>query len=158
MKRQLTEGEALQRLAAMCAAGEHCAYEMKEKLDKWEIDAAAQERILAHLKEEKYVDDERFCRIFVREKIKYSKWGSRKIEQALYQKHIDKDIRARVMAEVDMQEYADVLAALLKSKRKSVKAASQYELNGKLIRFAMSRGFTMDVIRECLECDGEDYE
>ena len=62
------------------------------------------------------------------------------------------------MAEVDMQEYADVLAALLKSKRKSVKAASQYELNGKLIRFAMSRGFTMDVIRECLECDGEDYE
>ncbi|MCD8308205.1 MAG: RecX family transcriptional regulator, partial [Clostridia bacterium] len=45
----------------------------------------------------------------------------------------------------------DVLAPLLKSKRKSTHAASEYELNGKLIRFALGRGFDMNIIKKCLE-------
>jgi regulatory protein len=47
---------------------------------------------------------------------------------------------------------------LLKQKRKSTKAANDYELNQKLVRFALGRGFTFDIIRQCLEVDEEmDY-
>ena len=47
---------------------------------------------------------------------------------------------------------------LLKQKRRSTKAADEYELNQKLVRFALSRGFTFDVIRQCLDvADEEQY-
>jgi regulatory protein len=39
---------------------------------------------------------------------------------------------------------------LIAAKRRTVKADSDYELNCKLIRFAMGRGFDMDIIRKCI--------
>ena len=55
----------------------------------------------------------------------------------------------------DDEEYLDVLRPLLKQKRRSTKAASDYELNQKLVRFALSRGFTYDIIRQCLDVSEE---
>jgi len=78
------------------------------------------------------------------------------VEQALWQKHIDGDIRQRVLSEVDDEEYLSVLRPLLKQKRRSVKASSDYELNQKLIRFALGRGFTFDIIRQCLDVTDEE--
>lgn len=47
---------------------------------------------------------------------------------------------------------------LLAAKRKSVRAESEYELNGKLVRFALSRGFEMKDICRCIEVSEEnDY-
>ena len=77
------------------------------------------------------------------------------MEQALWQKHIDEDIRQRVLDEVDDEEYLTVLRPLLKQKRKTTKASSDYELNQKLLRFALSRGFTFDLIRQCLDVEEE---
>ena len=61
---------------------------MAEKLRKWGIATDAQERIIDKLIDYKYIDDERFTRSFVRDKIVFNKWGRRKIEQALWQKRI----------------------------------------------------------------------
>ncbi len=137
--KQITEQEAYLRLAALCAQAEHCQYEMQEKMRRWE-----------------YVDDERYARAFIKDKVRYNKWGRRKVEQALWAKHIDEDIRQRVLDEVDDEEYIAVLRPLLQQKRKSTKANSDYELNGKLIKFAMSRGFTMDIIKQCINVTDED--
>ena len=87
--------------------------------------------------------------------MRYNKWGRRKVEQALWQKHIDEDIRRRVLDEIDDDEYLDVLRPLLKQKRRSTKASSDYELNQKLMRFALGRGFTFDIIRQCLDVEEE---
>ena len=78
------------------------------------------------------------------------------MEQALWLKRIDKDIAARVLDETDDSEYISVLKPLLKQKRRSTKADSEYELNTKLIKFALSRGFTMDIIRQCINVEDED--
>ena len=83
-KKKKTEQEMLFSLTAMCASAEHCSYEMREYLRRWEATDAEQERILDYLEKEKYIDDERYCRSFVKDKIRYNKWGERKINQALY--------------------------------------------------------------------------
>lgn len=156
--KEISEQEALQRLTALCARAEHCAYEMTEKMHRWGIDEAAQARIMAYLTEHRYVDDERYARAFVLDKIRYNHWGRRKVEQALWQKHIDEDIRQQVLDEVDEEEYLAVLRPLLKQKRKSTKAQSDYELNQKLMRFAIGRGFTFDIIRQCIDVEDEPDE
>ena len=155
MKKEMTEQEAYLQLAALCAQAEHCQQEMRDKMRRWELDETVQNRIIARLVKERYIDDERYTRAFVKDKIRYNKWGRRKVQQALWMKHIDTDIQQRVLDEIDEKEYLDVLRPLLKQKRKSIKAANDYELNQKLVRFALSRGFGFDIIRQCLDVDDE---
>ena len=150
-----SEKEAYLTLAALCAQAEHCQWEMLEKMRRWEVPEEAQARVMQRLVKERYVDDERYAQAFVKDKIRYNKWGRRKVDQALWQKHIDEDIRKRVLDEVDDEEYLSVLRPLLKQKRKSTKANSDYELNQKLMRFAMGRGFTFDIIRQCIDVEEE---
>lgn len=153
-----TEKEAYLTLAALCAKAEHCQWEMTEKMRRWELSDEAQAHVMERLVKERYVDDERYARAFVKDKVRYNKWGRRKVEQALWQKRIDDDIRQRVLDEVDDEEYLVVLKPLLKQKRKTTKAQNDYELNQKLMRFAMSRGFTFDIIRQCLDVEDEPDE
>lgn len=150
-----TEQEAYLTLAALCAQAEHCQWEMLEKMRRWEVPEEAQARVMQRLVKERYVDDERYAQAFVKDKIRYNKWGRRKVDQALWQKHIDEDIRKRVLDEVDDDEYLKVLRPLLKQKRKSTKANNDYELNQKLMRFALGRGFTFDIIRQCIDVEEE---
>ena len=152
--KQKSEQDAYLTLAALCAQAEHCQYEMLEKMRRWELDDEAQARVMQRLVSERYVDDERYARAFVKDKVRYNKWGRRKVEQALWQKHIDEDIRQQVLDEIDDEEYISVLRPLLKQKRRSTKAANDYELNQKLIRFALGRGFTFDIIRQCIDIEG----
>lgn len=153
-----TEQEAYLTLAALCAQAEHCQYEMLEKMRRWELPEEAQARVMAKLIKERFVDDERYTQAFVKDKIRYNKWGRRKVEQALWQKRIDEDIRKRVLDDVDDDEYLNVLRPLLKQKRKTIKANNDYELNQKLMRFALGRGFTFDIIRQCVDIEDEEPE
>ena len=159
MKKEMNEQEAYLQLAALCAQAEHCEQEMRDKMKRWELDETVQNHVIDRLTEERYIDNERYARAFVKDKIRYNKWGRRKVQQALWMKRIDTDIQQRVLDEIDEKEYLDVLRPLLKQKRKSIKAENDYELNQKLVRFALSRGFTFDIIRQCLNVDEiDEYE
>ena len=154
--KEVTEQGAYLQLAQLCARSEHCQWELLEKMQRWEMSEEAQARVMQRLVSERYVDDERYARAFVRDKVRYNKWGRRKVDQGLWLKHIDEDIRKRVLDEVDDEEYLSVLRPLLRQKRRSTRAASDYELNQKLVRFALGRGFTYDIIRQCLDISNEE--
>ena len=158
MKKEKTEEEAFLQLASLCANAEHCQYEMLEKMKRWELSDEAQARVMARLIEERYVDERRYARAFVKDKIRYNKWGRRKVQQGLWMKRIDKEIQDEVLDDIDEKEYLDVLKPLLKQQRKSIKANSDYELNQKLVRFAYGRGFTFDIIRQCLDVSDIDED
>ena len=155
MSKEKTEQEAYLQLAAMCAQAEHCEQEMRDKMKRWAIDPDAQDRVVARLIKERYIDNERYARAFVKDKIRYNKWGRRKVMQALWMKRIDDDILHQVLDEIDEKEYIDVLIPLLKQKRKTIKAKSDYELNQKLVRFALGRGFDFSIICQCMDVDDE---
>ena len=110
--KEMTEQEARLRLSAICSQAEHCSHEMVEKMRRWGVAEEAQARIMEYLTTNRFVDDERFARAFAIDKIKYNKWGRRKVEQAMWQKHIDSDIRQRVLDDISEDEYmADMAAA-----------------------------------------------
>ena len=86
MSAQLTDEEALNRVASYCSTAEHCRAEINEKLQRWGIAYDTIARILDRLESEKFIDDERFCRAFVNDKFRFAKWGKMKIAQGLYMK------------------------------------------------------------------------
>lgn len=143
------------RLADYCAKGEHCSGELLAQMAKWEIPEEARMRIMKELQKRRYFDDERYTQAFVNDKIRYTKWGRRKIEQALWQKHISQHISQQVLDAVDDADYVEVLKPLLRQRSRTIKANSDYERNQKLVRFALGRGYTMDIIRQCIDADVE---
>ena len=84
--------------------------------------------------------------------------GKIKIGQALQLKKIPQSVFYRYLNEIDEDEYLAVLDNLLAVKRKSVHAENEYELNNKLVRFALSRGFEMKDIRHCITLSDENDE
>lgn len=151
--KELTEKEALARMGAYCASTERCAQEVVEKLRKWELSGEAVERIVATLENERYLDEERYCRCFVNDKVRFSKWGKRKIAQSLSQKRITPSVIRQQLKEVDQELYMSILKELLEAKKRTVRASSEYEYKGKLIRFALGRGFEPDDIEKVISME-----
>ena len=152
----MTGQQAYQKLTDLCARSEHCQQEMIEKMRQWGVSKEEQAEVMDRLITERYVDDKRFARAFIYDKIRYNKWGRRKVEQALWIKRIDDSISRPLLDEVDDNEYIRILQPMLKQKRKSIRAKSEYEATMKLIKFALSRGFGMDIIKQCIEVEDED--
>lgn len=162
MKKEITETDALKRLQGLCSRAEHSSGEMLRKMAMWGLPEEARERVVEKLRSGRYVDDERYARAFARDKARYDKWGRRKIDQALVEKGISESVRRLALAEIPDSVYSASLRPLLEQKLRSMKAKSGYEMYCKLMRFAASRGYSMEEARECVEeiCDAsrlEDY-
>lgn len=146
-----TEEEALNRIASLCSTSEHCLSEVTDKLKRWQISSNAAERIIAYLLKEKFIDESRYAKAFVRDKYRFAKWGTIKISQALRLKQINPaDIRM-ALDEINRNEYLAILTTLLQTKQKNIRAKSTYEFTGKLIRYGLSRGFDLNDIQHVLE-------
>lgn len=134
---------------AYCASAEHCCYDMRLKLQQWGATAEQAEQIVSHLQEYKYVDEQRYCRAFVHDKVLYQGWGRMKLRAGLQAKHLP--IRAIDFAldNLDESEYFRVLNQVITSKKRTVKS-SDPQAREKLIRFCLQRGFTYEEISECI--------
>lgn len=153
----MTADEILYKLAARCSTSEQCLSDVEAKLKRYDLSEEERTRILQHLVEEKYIDDKRYAEAFVRDKYRFNKWGRIKIAQGLRMKGIDNGTVNKAMELIDETEYLHILRELIKAKRKSIRGKSDYEVNGKLIRFAIGRGFEFAAIRSCMDVD-ENYD
>ena len=142
--------EVLYKLAARCSVSEQCLSDVEAKLEKYDLTEEEKTRILRYLVEEGYVDDRRYAEAFVRDKYRFNKWGRIKIAQGLRMKGIDNETISIAMETIEEEEYLEILHDLIRAKRRSTRGSSDYEINGKLVRFATGRGFELGAIRKCL--------
>ena len=150
MKKECTVEEARLKAEAYCAMSEHCTDDVCRKLEQWGAPLAEFDSILEHLKKEKYVDNRRYAIAFVRDKYRFNQWGRIKIAQSLRLKQIDSEEIKLAMGEVDEAEYLDILTSVIRRKLPAVKAVNDYERKGKLVRFAVGRGYEVEKILQCL--------
>lgn len=146
----MTQEQIISKLTAVCARAEHCKDDMLRRMQRWQVDEATQREMISYLVKEKYIDEERYARFFINDKIKYNRWGRRKVEQALYFKHIPREVYEPLLDDVANEDYEQVLLPLLRNKEKSLKYANDYEKRMKLLRFAMQRGFSYEQADKCI--------
>ena len=151
MKREYTKEELLHKAAAFCSLSEHCSSEVEDKLTIWGATNIQQQEIMQYLIGENYLNHQRFCAFFVKDKFRFNKWGKTKIAYALKSKQIEPELIVESLNAIDDDEYLELLVSLLKTKLRGLKFNSEYEKRGKLIRFALSRGFENRVIDTALK-------
>lgn len=158
--KQMTEAEMLHRAAAYCSAAERCIRDVRKKMEAAGLSTEEEERIIARLVKERFIDEARFARYFVNDKLRFNKWGRIKIGYELQRKNIPANIRTEALNGIDETEYTDILRSLLRAKKKTVRGKDNREIYAKLLRFAAGRGFES---REAVRCLNElfqtgDYE
>lgn len=150
MKKEYTLEELLHKAASYCSISEHCVSEVEEKLNAWCIECDDKAKIINRLIDEDFINEKRYCVYFVKDKFRFNKWGKIKISYALKQKGLSNELINMALETIDEGEYDEMLAALLKTKLAVLKYEFEYEKQGKLFRFAQSRGFENNVIERVL--------
>lgn len=138
--------KALLRAEVLCARQERCSYDIRTKLKQWKVSPKDTEKIIKKLQDDGFINDERYARIFVRDKSKFNKWGPLKIAYALKSKYIEEGIIKTIMIEIVPTDDESILRDILSRKMKSIKAKSTYDLKAKLIKFGISRGFNFESV------------
>ena len=147
----LTPDQVLDKIAKYCAYQERCVKDVRDKMKTYDISQEDREKILDYLLDNRFVNDERFAKSFVRGKINQSGWGLNKIRFHLVQKGIAKDIINEALQQTDEAVYRQRLIDILKTKSKTVKADSDFEKKRKLAAYAMQKGFEGGLVWEVLK-------
>jgi regulatory protein len=152
--KELTEAEGLYRMAAYCTSAERCREEVGRKLRDSGLPEEAIRRITSRLVEEKFIDEARYCRSFVNDKLRLNHWGRIKISSELRRRGLPEALITAALCAIDADEYEEILSALLKEKSKTVRGREAGESYYKLLRFAASRGFEPALAGACLRQSG----
>ena len=147
----LTPDQVLDKMAKYCAYQERCVKDVRDKLNTYDIPEEEKAKILDYLLDNRFVNDDRFAKSFVRGKINQSGWGVNKIRFHLIQKGIDKELIDEVLGQTDEEFYRQRLVDVLKTKAKTVKADSDFEKKRKLAAYAMQKGFEAALVWEVLK-------
>jgi len=121
-----------------CATAEHCFADVTLKLRHWGCHTEDTDTILSHLQEHGYVDEVRYAKALVHDKVAYDGWGRNKIKAALYAKHIPENIVSTALQTIDQDAYLHALQRALKQKKGATRE--------QLLRFVLQRGFTYDEV------------
>lgn len=139
--------KTLDNLRRQCSRREYCTSDILKKAGKaLDGDKDKAQEVVRILVEEKYVDDQRYCEAYAREKSSISGWGEVKIRYMLASKGISGDIIARALEQIDTQRAQSRLEKLLENKHRTLKDDPKWKL--KLLRFALGRGYSYDEVNE----------
>lgn len=143
--------EAYGRAAALCSRAEKSPGSVAEKLRQWELSDHEAQAVLQRLLAEKYLDEDRFARSYVRDKFRFNQWGRVKIAYQLKGEKISSPAIETALGEIDDESYRETLLKLLTDKMKKTPAANDYDRKAKLFRFAQSRGFEGDLVLRLID-------
>jgi regulatory protein len=141
--------QCLSRLQRLCSRAEYCSADIYRKaLKDLEGDGEAASRVLASLREDRYVDDARYAATFAREKASLQGWGPVKIRFQLRGKGISEADISAALTEVDAGKADARLEKLLQEKLRTLDGDPQWKL--KLIKYALSRGYEYGIVEAAL--------
>ena len=151
VKRPKTAEQALASLMRLCARAERSSGDAMRLMATWMVPEGDRQRVLQRLIKDRFIDDSRYAEAFVREKSNLSAWGEYKIRATLRRKGIADEIINNALQQMPTEQNIERLTERLKRKMRTIKYDTTYQLKTKLIRHALSLGFSMDDVLKCVE-------
>lgn len=144
LPRTKTPEQALSSLMRQCARAEKCSGDALRLMRRWGLADDDATKVLQRLVEERFIDDSRYAEAYVREKMRFSGWGERKIRAALRAKSVAPKIIDKAIEQISPENNSQRLAEIIRKKAAKTSYKDLYDLKGKLVRFGVSRGFDLD--------------
>lgn len=145
-KKSFTFDEIKQKLANYCVYQDRCHAEVEQKMREFLLIDEAKEEIILYLMKEKYLNEERFTRSYIRGKFYIKHWGRNKIKMNLKQKQISEKLINMCFDEIDEEDYFKTIKRIYEDYSSKQKGLQEYQKKSKTIKYLMSRGFEYEKI------------
>jgi regulatory protein len=151
MENEALVKEVLAKITRLCSRSEQCSPDIRKKIISEGIEEDVADEMMQSLKEENYLDDERYVKSYVADKFKFNKWGRVKMRYYLRLKGLPDEIILIGLNVIDHEKYKAILIKTMKDKAKTVKKKNKFEKMGQVIRFAQNRGFEPELIHRYMK-------
>lgn len=148
LNRRLDENHLFLRMVKYCAYQERSEQDVLEKLGKYKLSDNGRMQIINRLKEEKYLDNRRFARMYASGKLRNNKWGRIRIRYELKRKSIPPEYIEEAIRSIDENEYAGILMDLIRNKKKLISHDNRFLLRNKIAHYLSGKGFENDLVWE----------
>ena len=142
---------AMKRAASFCAESERNVAEVERKLRKWGVDDDDIDSIIDRLKSDDFLNEERYCKAYINDRFKLNHWGKVKIRYELGKRDVDRQYIDAALANIDDDEYIEVLKEVVEAKRRTIKDTDTYSASAKILRYALTRGFESDIVSKVIK-------
>ena len=149
--KKTTKEEALKKVMRICSKQEKSKFDIKEKLYNFGLEKTDINEIVELLEKENFINEERYCKFYVRDKYKLSKWGRKKIEFSLKQKQISAKNIEKALLEINQEVYEKIFKEEIIKKHKLLKTEDKSKQKTKLLNFAQSRGYESELIFKVID-------
>lgn len=151
----MSEDSAIQRLKAkaykFCAYRERSPKEVRDKLMDWGADEADTQTILATLKAENFLDEQRFANAFCNDKFEFNSWGKIKIRAQISVHQISRHLLENALDRIDEGKYFERLKELAQKKWSQLPSDNKPIIKQKkTLNYLVSKGFEADLIWKVL--------
>lgn len=148
---ELSINEAINKMEYYCSYQDRCHKEVEQKLRNLTLIPELKEKVIIHLIENKYIDEERFAKSFARGKHNYKGWGKIRIIQELKFREISKRNIDLAMLELPNEIYLENFHALAEKNWNSIKERKGQKKNKKFVDFLLRKGYETNLIFEKLK-------
>ncbi len=136
-------------MMASCARREQCSWDIEEKLHRFDLTQNDISQIIRTLEAQKFIDNERYAKAFVKDKMQFNQWGKNKIKYHLQAKRLPEELISSALETIKEDVYSDKLDEILRKKLAQLEPVEDYfKTKAKLIRYAASKGFEASAIYE----------
>jgi regulatory protein len=148
----LPYAKAIEKAEKYCAVQERSAKQVKVWLKKWLVKREDIQKILEHLKDENFLNEERFARAYARGKFNINGWGRIKIRINLRMQEIREDDVIKGLEEIQEEAYTRKLDAIVARKYASiVSKEDRYMAQAKTVAYAWTKGYEPELITEAIQ-------
>lgn len=140
----------IKKSEAICARNELCEFDVIQKLTAWKSTGSEVDQVLAHLREEGYVDNLRYAQAYAKGKNHQLKWGRTKIAYQLKMKRIDQNTIDQALWLINEEEYLEQLAQIAAQKWRTIHEEDEHERTGKLTMYLQSKGYELYAIKKAI--------
>src|SRR5664279_1117599 len=135
-KKEVDSGMVLQKIQYFCSYQERCIRDIETKLKDWTVQKKLIPIIISQLKNEGYINEERFAVAYAGGKFRVNKWGRQKIEFELRLKGLSDNLIRKGVEAIDEEDYHRVLYDILMKKHREIKPDNDLNIREKLLNFA----------------------
>ena len=141
-----TVDEATKLLENYCAYQERCHKEVEQKLYDLKLIPEAKEKIILHLLQHNFLNEERYAKAFVRGKFSIKKWGKQRIVNELKFRNISAYNINTALNEINENDYLKTLKQLAEKKFPLIKDSNTFKKSSKLANYLISKGYETDLV------------
>jgi len=141
----------LKKAMNLCSKSEKCVDDIKKKNQKWGLNPSDIDKIVTKLKEEGFINHERYAHSFANDKLKFNHWGKKKIAYALKSKSIEENIIEKAIDSIDEDLYSRILNEEISKKHKTLVNKEKKVKKQKLIQYLTQKGFEYGKVFEFVE-------